>query len=123
MEIQLQKCAKEYGLFADTERVVPDLYKVKDGKILEAVLDVVIRAPANPRTRYVDVTIRCPHRKGEDTSENAGAMAQRGEHDKERRYGVQAWAPRGQSRRCRLRPSVRNGHQLYMWISGMKCAA
>ena len=69
---------------------MPDLYKVKDGKILEAILDVVIRAPANPRSRYVDVTIRCPHRQGQDHSERAGAVAQRGEDDKERRYGAQA---------------------------------
>ena len=76
-------------MFAETERVTPDLYKVKDGEILEAILDVVIRAPANPRSRYVDVTIRCPHRKGKDRSAKAGAMAQLGEDDKGRRYGAQ----------------------------------
>ena len=71
------------------ERAIPDLYKVEDGKIMEAILDVVIRAPANPRSRYVDVTIRCPHRKGKDHSEKAGTMTQLGEDDKGRRYGAQ----------------------------------
>ena len=89
MEICLQSCAREGGLFADKERVVPDLYKVEKGKIKEAVLDLVIRAPANTRTRYIDVTIRCPHRKGEDHSSNAGAVAVRGEDQKEKRYGAQ----------------------------------
>ena len=90
IEVSLQGCAKDYGRFADKERIVPDLYKVEDGKIKEAILDVVIRAPANPRSRFIDVTIRCPHRKGKDHGEKAGAMAQLGEGDKERRYGVQA---------------------------------
>ena len=52
-------------------------------------MDLVIRAPANPRSRLIDVTIRCPHRKNKDNGEVGGAMAETGEEDKVRRYGVQ----------------------------------
>ena len=92
IEVSLQACVKEYGLFADCERTIPELYKKEDGVIKEAILDVVIRAPSNPRTRLIDVTIRSPHRKGKDNSENPGAMARQGERDKNTRYGDQAMA-------------------------------
>ena len=62
---------------------------MEKGKIKEALLDLVIRAPANTRSRYIDVTIRCPHRKGEDHGNKTGAVAERGEDEKERRYGAQ----------------------------------
>ena len=88
LEFTMQKCARKYGLLVDLERVVPELYKREaDGNIKEAVMDLVIRAPSNPRSRYVDVTIRCPHRKDKDNGEAAGAMAEVGEDDKMRRYG------------------------------------
>lgn len=69
---------------------MPDLYKVaEDGKIAEGFMDLVIRAPANPRTRYIDVTIKCPHRKGKDNSRCIGIAADTDDGDKSRRYGEQ----------------------------------
>ena len=89
MEVALQKCLKQNGIYADMERNVPDLYKkAENGSVKEAVLDLVVRAPANPRSRFIDVTIRCPQRKDKDHGEAPGEMAELGERDKARRYGA-----------------------------------
>ena len=68
LELGMRECLKERGLYADLERAVPELYKWEEGGIKEAILDVVVRAPCNPRNRWIDVTVRCPHRGGKDNS-------------------------------------------------------
>ena len=58
MEVGLRDCLKERGLYADLERAVPELYKWEESGIKEAILDVVVRAPCNPRSRWIDVGAR-----------------------------------------------------------------
>eukprot|EP00973_Karenia_brevis_P029370 4050513-Karenia_brevis.AAC.1 len=58
----LKKYIVKSGAEADLERALPYLYRMEpDGRVKEAILDVVVTSPGCLQTIPVDVTIRCPH--------------------------------------------------------------
>ena len=57
----LHNCAKEAGLWASINVIVPEFSTTKPGgEILDAELDLATWAPDNKLTTYVDVTVRHP---------------------------------------------------------------
>ena len=59
--VSLKKCVARAGAEADLERAMPYLYRLQpDGKVKEAILDVVVSSAGCLQTMPFDVTIRCP---------------------------------------------------------------
>ncbi len=83
------------NVYADEERAVPSLYQIEEnGRVKEAVLDVVLSFPGETGLVPFDVTIRCPH--GEDEGVAAtkpGHAAKSGCLDKDERYGTGCVVP------------------------------
>jgi len=77
------------GAQVDVERAVPFLYRVgTDGKVQEAILDIVTSFPGGLHQEWMDITIRCPHaERYEKASVQAGAASSDGELEKYERYG------------------------------------
>eukprot|EP00973_Karenia_brevis_P007223 980341-Karenia_brevis.AAC.1 len=60
--VSVKKTLERAGADVDIERALPYLYTEQpDGKVVEAVLDVVVTSPGCFATTPLDVTIRCPH--------------------------------------------------------------
>ncbi len=74
---------------------MPSLYQIEEnGRIKEAILDVVLSFPGETGLVPLYVTIRCPH--GEDEREaaiNPGHAARSGCVDKDERYGMNRVVP------------------------------
>ncbi len=77
------------GAEADLERAVSSLYRTDSrGRVLEAILDVVVIPPGCLSYLPIDVTIRCPHSDRYSGSANKVAVAAAdGEGEKLSRYG------------------------------------
>jgi hypothetical protein len=83
------------GAGIDLERAIPALYRIDtEGKVTEAILDVVVITPGCSSSTPLDVTIRCPHaqRYNNDAatmkaSVTPSVAARDGEKDKHARYG------------------------------------
>ena len=60
-----------------------------EGKVTEAILDVIVITPGCSSMTPIDVTIRCPHaqRVATHASRTPSAAAEAGEKDKHSRYG------------------------------------
>eukprot|EP00973_Karenia_brevis_P016978 2330121-Karenia_brevis.AAC.1 len=71
------------------ERAVPALYRRdENGKIQEALLDVVVHPPASFECLAVDITIRCPHSERYTRADSIpSSAADDGEMEKAERYG------------------------------------
>ena len=80
--------ARRAGAHVDLERACPHLYQQQaDGKILEAIMDVVFHFPGGPSVRHLDVTVRCPHAERYcDVESLPGVAAAAGVRDKLDRY-------------------------------------
>ena len=87
--VGLAKLVQRTGVFADVERAVPSLYRSDgQGKVQEAVLDVVISPPASFSTFMADITVRCPHSvRYKETASIPASAADDGELEKYERYG------------------------------------
>ena len=60
--VALAKSCEREGSFVDLERAIPALYRIgSDGKVKEAILDVVVQTPSCYTSHAIDVTICCPH--------------------------------------------------------------
>ncbi len=77
------------NVYADEERAVPCLYQIEeDGRVKEAILDVVLSFPGESGLVPFDITIRCPHGEEEVVAAwQPGHAAKLGCLDKDERYG------------------------------------
>ena len=58
----LAKEGERGGAHVNLEHACPQVYETHDdGRVLEAILDVVMHFPGGPSQRMIDVTVRCPH--------------------------------------------------------------
>ena len=91
--VAMEQVCKRGGAGVDLERAIPALYRVaSDGKVTEAILDVVVLSPGSFNSFSVDVTIRCPHsirneRQNHLSANRAAVAACDGELEKLMRYG------------------------------------
>ncbi len=83
------------NVYADEERAVPCLYQLEeDGRIKEAVLDVVLSFPGESGLVPFDITLRCPHGEEEHVAAwQPGHAAKLGCLDKDERYGAGCVVP------------------------------
>ena len=85
----LAQQAKQAGAHVDMERACPHLYLDQgEGRILEAIMDVVFHFPGGPSVRHIDVTVRSPHAERYAHADVIpGVAAKAGVSDKLDRYG------------------------------------
>ena len=93
LEGALVQAAQAVGMTADTERFVPELYQLLDGKeggaqrIKRAIMDVVLGAPGVETHILIDVSIRSAAATRYSASNVPGHAAATGESEKYTRYG------------------------------------
>ena len=91
--VTLLRLLRKEGCFADEERAVPCLYRIdENGRVTEAILDVILSLPGGLASSYLDVTVRCPHSVRNSAgaraaSSRASVAAADGELEKLTRYG------------------------------------
>eukprot|EP00973_Karenia_brevis_P071865 9986860-Karenia_brevis.AAC.1 len=84
--VSLMKLLRRVGLEVDLERALPYLYRQEpDGKVTEAILDVVTIIPGCLGAMPCDVRIRCPH-DVDLAAHRPAVAAKEGEVDKACRY-------------------------------------
>jgi len=73
----------------DSERNIPELYVVdRRGRLLDRIMDLVVRWPASGRCFWLDVTVRSPFAADlVRPHERPGEAARSGEADKRSHYG------------------------------------
>eukprot|EP00973_Karenia_brevis_P061149 8503719-Karenia_brevis.AAC.1 len=80
--VSLKRVLERAAAEVDLERAMPQLYRLEpDGKVVEAILDVVAILPGSFVTMPFDVTIRCPHNQ-DFASHRPSVAAKDGEVDK-----------------------------------------
>jgi hypothetical protein len=77
------------GATVDVERRIPELYQTtREGRVVEAIMDLCVSWPAAGKRHLIDVTVRCPFaERYTDAWTMPGRASAEGAKDKFRRYG------------------------------------